>query len=80
MEESKRMKQLAQEALEIIMKQDRCSPTEVSFGYVDKDNRCRDGLVIKKCAPIIIKVLVEAGFCLAMTHEGLLVEHRFNPV
>lgn len=70
-----RMKRVAIKALEVVTSMERVAPTEFSFGYVDSNNQCREGLVIKKCAPAVIDTLHEKGYILSMTEYGLLVDN-----
>ena len=70
-----RMRKIAVAALGIITEMDRTAPTEFGFGYVDKNHRCREGLVIKECAPAVIEKLIEKGYMLSMTEFGLLVDN-----
>jgi len=67
-------KEIAIKAMEVIYSND-AAPTEFSFGYVDKNNHCKNGLVIKKAAPVIINKLLEKGFSLSMEHDGLHVDN-----
>lgn len=70
-----RMKRVAVKALELITGMERVAPTEFSFGYVDKNHQCREGLVIKNCCPAVINKLIEEGYMLSMTEYGLLVDN-----
>lgn len=70
-----RMRRVAIKALEIITGLERTAPTEFSFGYVDTDRQCREGLVIKKCAPVVVSTLIEKGYKLSMTEHGLIVDN-----
>lgn len=70
-----RMKRVAIKALEVITSLERVAPTQFSFGYVDKNQQCREGLVIKVCAPAVIDKLKEEGYMLSMTEYGLLVDN-----
>lgn len=70
-----RNKRVAVKALELITGMDRISPTEFSFGYVNKENKCREELVIKKCCPAVIDKLVSEGYILSMTEYGLFVDN-----
>ncbi len=74
-EYEKNMKQVALNAIQVIGKLD-AAPTEFSFGYVDENNTCRQGLVIKECAPIVISKLLENGFILSMRKDGLHVTEK----
>lgn len=49
------------------------APVVVSIGYV-KDQHCFKGVVIKECPPVIIDRLIQDGYSLSMTNEGLLVD------
>lgn len=73
-----RMKKIAIKALEVVTDMNKVAPIEFSFGYVDSNNQCRQGLVIKKCAPIVITTLHENGYILSMTEYGLLVVDNLN--
>lgn len=75
MEYEARKKRVAIKALELITGMNRIAPTEFSFGYVDKDHQCREGLVIKNCCPAVIEMLVSEGYILSMTEYGLLVDN-----
>ncbi len=75
LENEARMKRVAISAIETIASIDRVSPIEISFGYVDKENQCREGLVIKKAAPIVINKLIEHGYMLSMTEYGMMVDN-----
>lgn len=75
LENEARMRRVAVKALEIITGMDRVAPTEFSFGYVNKDHQCREGLVIKDCAPAVINKLISEGYMLSMTEYGLLVDN-----
>jgi len=68
-------KEIAIKAMEVIYSIDRAAPTEVSYGYIDKNKQCHNGLVIKKCAPIVIKKLMEEGYSLSMEEDGLHVDN-----
>lgn len=68
-------RKVAIEALNLITSIENCAPTEFSFGWVDKNNICKDGLIIKQCAPIVINKLIEHGYVLSMTANGLFVEN-----
>lgn len=70
-----RKKRIAIKALELITGMDKVAPTEFSFGYVDNDHHCREGLVIKECCPEIINKLIEEGYMLSMTEWGLMVDN-----
>ena len=70
-----RMKRVAIKALEVITNIERVAPTEFSFGYTDKNHQCREGLIIKKCAPAVIESLIGRGYMLSMTEYGLLVDN-----
>lgn len=70
-----RMRRVALKALEVITSIERTAPTEFSFGYVDSNKQCREGLVIKKCAPVVISTLTEKGYTLSMTEYGMLVDN-----
>lgn len=75
LEHEARMKRVAIKALEVITGMGDVAPTEFSFGYVDSSKQCRQGLVIKKCAPAVISTLIEKGYILSMTEYGLAVDN-----
>lgn len=62
-------------AFEIIAEAEErgCGVVEMKVGYVDKDNILHKGLVITKCPPIILEVLMSAGYMLGAGQGGVVV-------
>lgn len=55
--------------------QTKTSPIELSIGFTDENGVVNhDFIVIKNCAPLIIEKLVEKGYFLSMSKQGLLVD------
>lgn len=47
------------------------SAVELSFGYTDKNDMCRKGIVIKKAAPAILTELIKRGYCADVMSDGV---------
>lgn len=77
LKDDKHMRRVAKQALEVVTNIEGAAPTEFGFGYTNESRQCREGLVIKKCAPIVTRTLMEKGYLLSMTEYGLLVDN-FN--
>jgi hypothetical protein len=63
------------EILKVIYEESKStSPVTVQFGYVDKDNICRnDRIILKEAAPRIIEKLIELGCICSLYKDGLYV-------
>ena len=53
----------------------KTSPIELSIGFTNENGIVNhDFIVIKECAPLVIEKLVEKGFLLSATKQGLIVD------
>jgi len=69
-------KEIAIKAMEVIYSIEKAAPTELSYGYVDENKQCHNGLVIKKCVPVVINKLLEKGYSLSKEKDGLHVDNH----
>lgn len=55
--------------------QTKTSPIELSIGFTNENGIVNhDFIVIKECAPLVIEKLVEKGFMLSVSKQGLIVD------
>ena len=55
--------------------QESCAPIELRIGRVGKDNVVRNGcIVIKEAPPMVASKLMEYGYHLDITQQGVIVE------
>jgi len=59
--------------LKILARSQTTAPVEISFGYVDSSNICRNGIVLKNAAPAIIEMLIKEKCLLSLTAQGVHV-------
>lgn len=59
--------------LEILNISTDTAPVNISFGYVDSNNQCRNGLVIKDAPGKVVKYIVNSPLVLtaSVTPDGL---------
>lgn len=53
--------------------QTKSAPIELSIGWVDKGNIVQREIVIKSAPPVVARELIEEGYCLDITPEGVIV-------
>ena len=59
----------------LVDRQKDTSPIVLSIGYVNKDNIVQhDAVIIKEAAPIVINTLIEYGYNLSVTEQGVRVD------
>ena len=49
------------------------TPIELSVGWTDSGGTVRQGIVVKSAPPIVAQKLVEAGYCLTIAPQGVVV-------
>lgn len=49
------------------------APIELSIGWVNSNNTVQQGIVIKNAPPVVTQKLVEAGYQLDITQQGVRV-------
>lgn len=47
------------------------APVELSIGWVNSSNIVQQGVVIRSAPPLVTQKLVEAGYCLEITPQGV---------
>lgn len=59
--------------LEILKVSEDTAPVNISFGYVDSNNQCRSGLVVKDAPGKVVKYIVNGPLVLTapVTPDGL---------
>ena len=59
----------------LVDRQKDTSPIVLSIGYVNKDNIVQhDAVIIKEAAPIVINTLIEYGYNVSVTEQGVRVD------
>lgn len=46
------------------------APIELSIGW-EKDGKVKEGILIKEAPPVVARKLMEAGYCMEITPEGV---------